>query len=186
MTTPQKPGFFYDLQTRVFCGVGFIHASVPEWEAKVAAAELAGAPLDGLVPDVWLVPFCCLDVDPRPVPPGKQAIAKTDGSGWDYQDVPVPVAPVVPVLTEAQLQTRFVQMAQGLLDLLAASWGYDNIFTACSYADEPAVPKFQAEGRALRRYRSEFWAAAYSLTRGPDDTIETLLARLPSPPARPA
>jgi hypothetical protein len=185
MTTPNKPGFFYDPQTRVFIGVGIIHASAPEWEAKVQQAELAKIPLDGLMPDVWLVPFCCLDVDPHPVPSGKQAIAKADGSGWAYQDVPVPVAPVVAPLTDAQMQARFIQMAQGLLDMTAAFWGYDNIFTACTYADEPTVPKFQAEGLALRRYRSEFWAAAYALTRGPDDTIETLLARLPSPPARP-
>jgi hypothetical protein len=185
MTTTFKPGYFYSPQDRVFCGIGRIHASVPEWEAKLLQADLAGMPTGDLVPDVWLIPFCCMEVDPRPVPEGKRAVANADGSAWIYEDVPVAAVPVAVPLTEAQLREQFIQAAQTALNMVARAWGYDNIFTACTYADEPAVPQFQAEGQALRRYRSEFWAAAYGLVRGPDDTIDTLLAQLPSPPARP-
>lgn len=43
------------------------------------------------------------------------------------------------------------------LDEKAREYGYDNIYTAISYADEPSVPKFQMEGKAFREWRSLFW-----------------------------
>lgn len=116
---------------------------------------------------------------------------KNDGSGWRMvsdqaecradetwqEDQPISLPP--------SPRFEFIAAAQRQLDKLAQAWGYDSVFSACTYADEPSVPQFQAEGQALRRYRSEFWAAAYSLQPTQEDTIETLLARLPPPPARP-
>lgn len=90
------------------------------------------------------------------------------------------------LIAEAEaLPINFIAKGQQYLDELAKSWGYDSIFTACTYAEEPAVPKFQLEGKALRKYRSEFWDAAHLLSPGPLDTVESLLAQLPPPPARP-
>ena len=43
------------------------------------------------------------------------------------------------------------------LDEKAREYGYDNIYTAVSYAEEPSVPKFQIEGKAFREWRSLFW-----------------------------
>lgn len=84
---------------------------------------------------------------------------------------------------QAQLQRQAVQAIQLLLDAQAQAWGYDNIFTACTYADEPAVPQFQAEGQALRAWRSATWAACYANQNAA--SFEALLALLPPAPARP-
>lgn len=48
------------------------------------------------------------------------------------------------------------------LDELAQDYGYDSIASAVTYADEPAVPKFQAEGVAFRAWRSLVWAYCYA------------------------
>ena len=64
--------------------------------------------------------------------------------------------------TPQQLQATLVQSIQSHVDAQAVALGYDNIFTAVSYADEPSVPKFQAEGAALRAWRSQVWAACYA------------------------
>lgn len=80
-------------------------------------------------------------------------------------------------------QAEAIRIVQARLDRHAQSWGYDNIFTACTYADEPAVPQFQAEGRALRAWRSATWAACYANTSAA--SIEELFAALPPPPDRP-
>ena len=69
-----------------------------------------------------------------------------------------PYAPVVPSV-ESTLAALTADV-QAHLDATAQAFGYDSIYTAVSYADEPAVPKFQAEGRALRAWRSLVWAAA--------------------------
>lgn len=48
---------------------------------------------------------------------------------------------------------------QAWLDGTAKDVGYDDIKSAVSYADEPSVPQFQAEGRAFRAWRSLVWEA---------------------------
>lgn len=71
------------------------------------------------------------------------------------------------------------------LDTTAQSIGYDNIYTACTYADEPAVAKFQTEGRALRAWRSLVWAHAAQVLadvqggQRTTPTAEALIAELP-------
>lgn len=56
------------------------------------------------------------------------------------------------------LLSKYDEGLQGHLDTTAKSYGYDNINTAISYAEEPSVPKFQIEGKAFRAWRSLFWA----------------------------
>lgn len=60
-----------------------------------------------------------------------------------------------------QLSSTFEQAIQARLDAEARARGYDSIATAVSYADEPAVAKFQEDGRAMRAWRSLVWAYAY-------------------------
>lgn len=50
------------------------------------------------------------------------------------------------------------------LDRKAAELGYDNIASAVSYAEEPAVPKYQEEGRRFRTWRSLVWQKFYELS----------------------
>jgi hypothetical protein len=79
---------------------------------------------------------------------------------------------------------------QNKLDTVAISWGYDDMRSAVSYADEPAVPKFQAEGKALRAWRSLIWAAAGQLLAEFQSSpvaitsIGQVLAQLPQAPDR--
>jgi len=73
---------------------------------------------------------------------------------------------------------------QGWLDAAAKARGYDSIATAVTYADEPAVAAYQAEGAAFRAWRSTVWAAVFdSLAAEPDGALDTpaatILAGLP-------
>lgn len=65
--------------------------------------------------------------------------------------------------TQAQIIASIASAIQLHLDTTAQSFGYDDIKTAVTYADEPSVPKFQAEGQALRAWRSLVWAKCYEL-----------------------
>lgn len=86
---------------------------------------------------------------------------------------------------KAELQSTFEAQVQSHLDAAAKVSGYDSIMTAVSYADEPAVAKFQADGLAFRAWRSKVWAYAYQAladvnagTRA-TPTVEAFIAELP-------
>ncbi len=62
----------------------------------------------------------------------------------------------------ARLAAACEQAVQQHLDAQAKAHGYDNIFTAVTYADEHIVPTFQAEGEAFRAWRSLVWEYCYT------------------------
>ena len=68
-----------------------------------------------------------------------------------------------PPPTAEQIMSRLVSRVQFWLDEQARALGYDDIKSAVTYADEPAVPRFQQEGQALRRLRSLAWARCYEI-----------------------
>lgn len=80
---------------------------------------------------------------------------------YDPENPPaLPAGPELPVEARiAALRTA----VQAHLDAPAQALGYDDIKTAITYADEPAVPRFQAEGRALRAWRSRVWDRCYGV-----------------------
>lgn len=84
----------------------------------------------------------------------------------------------------------YTQAVQAHLDRVAQSWGYDSIYTAATYADEPAVKAFADEGKALRAWRSRVWAAARQTLadvqagKTPLPTVAELIASLPAAPSR--
>ena len=61
------------------------------------------------------------------------------------------------VIPTSEILQSFTANLQKHLDDTANLYGYDNINTAVSYAEESAVLKFQIEGRAFRSWRSLFW-----------------------------
>lgn len=63
----------------------------------------------------------------------------------------------------ADLQKQLTDFVQGLMDSKAQAYHYDNLTTAVTYADEPAVAQFQEEGQAFRAWRSSVWASAYAI-----------------------
>jgi len=88
--------------------------------------------------------------------------------------------------SEVQVRARLMDVVQAHLDSAAREKGYDSIFTAVTYADEPAVTKFQAEGQALRQWRSLVWDECYQIlaeVQAGTRTIPTeaeLIAELPA------
>jgi len=93
----------------------------------------------------------------------------------------------------ADLADQYKIAIQEQLDKVAAAFGYGDdhvppMAAAVSYAEEPAVPKFQAEGRALRAWRSLVWAACYSMFDAvqagtmPLPSLAEVLASLPAAP----
>jgi hypothetical protein len=87
--------------------------------------------------------------------------------------------------TPEQLQKRYTDEVQRHLDAAAQALGYDHIASAVTYSEEPAVAKFQAEGRAFRTWRSLVWDYAYGVLDAvqagdrPLPTIPELIGELP-------
>jgi hypothetical protein len=86
----------------------------------------------------------------------------------------------------AAITKLYEQAVQAKLDGAAIAARYDSIATAVSYAEEPAVPKFQNDGIAFRAWRSLVWAYAYQqlalVLAGEREqpTIEAFLLELPA------
>ena len=104
-----------------------------------------------------------------------------DANGYPVaQDPPPPPAP-----TAEKIRADRVAAVYAHMDAAAHALGYDDIRAAVTYADEPAVPKFQAEGRAFRAWRSLVWAHCYQVLDDvqaglrPIPTAEDLIAELP-------
>ena len=105
-----------------------------------------------------------------------------DANGYPVaQDPPPPPAP-----TAEQIRADRVAAVYTHLNTAAQALGYDDIRAAVTYADEPAVPKFQAEGRAFRAWRSLVWAHCYQVLddvqagRRPIPSAAELIAELPA------
>lgn len=97
------------------------------------------------------------------------------------------IAPyVAPVLTLDEQAAQYEREVQQHLDETAKGYGYDDIKSAVTYADEPAVPRFQAEGLAFRAWRSLCWDYCYSLLDAvqagttPLPALEDVIAELPA------
>jgi hypothetical protein len=95
-------------------------------------------------------------------------------------------AHINPPKTTGQLIDEFKLAIQAHMDSAAKAVGYDDIKTAVTYADEPSVAKFQAEGRAFRAWRSQCWAYGYQemdkvlLGQRPMPTVAQMIGELPA------
>ena len=135
----------------------------------------------------YLLPaFATFDGPPESVPEG-HALHWT---GVIWQAVPPPPVPEPEPPTEAEVLATFSGAVQAHLDAVAQSWGYDNVYTAATYAEEPAVAEFQREGKSLRAWRSRVWAAARQALadvqggKTPQPTVADLIASLPPAPSK--
>lgn len=85
-----------------------------------------------------------------------------------------------------QILASIAAAVQAHMDAAAQTAGYDDVKSAVTYAEEPAVPKFQNEGRAFRAWRSRVWALCYQLLAEvqagsrPPLTAEEVIAQLPA------
>lgn len=95
-------------------------------------------------------------------------------------------ASAMPLPTESDIIAALTHDVQSHMDTAARSAGYDDIKSAVTYADEPAVPRFQAEGQAFRAWRSLCWSACYAIMADVQSgarsipTATELIAELPA------
>lgn len=114
-----------------------------------------------------------------------QTINETDGI-WkrDPETGEIAKHPFPPPSPE-EIEAAKVAIVQNYMDDAARAYRYDDIKTAVTYADEPAVPKFQAEGQAFRAWRSLVWAKCYEILdevndgKRPIPTDDELIGELP-------
>lgn len=82
-------------------------------------------------------------------------------------------------------QQRLALVIQDVLDAEARLRGFDNIFTATTYVDDPN-PRFADDGALLKEWRSAVWTKSYELLAQvvagtiPQPSDEELIAMLPS------
>jgi hypothetical protein len=95
-------------------------------------------------------------------------------------------AHLTPALTADQTIEAMRNAIQAHMDTAAKGYGYDDVKVAVTYAEEPSVPKFQAEGLAFRAWRSLVWAYAYDVLdkvqagERTQPTADELIAELPA------
>jgi|SRR5690606_3272598 len=101
------------------------------------------------VPDGMFLEFSIL-----PAPEGMMRIVGEDK---------LPAWGKIPSPTLEQIRRQKVALVQNHMDDAAKEYNYDSIATAVTYADEPAVEKFQNEGKAFRAWRSLVWQKCYEI-----------------------
>ena len=125
---------------------------------------------------------------PPGVPAGHAAFFDAAADAWAVRPlVQESAADVLPAaLTLPERKALLLQAVDLHLEGQAQAMGYSSIQTAVSYAEEDAVPSFQAEGRALRRWRSLVYAACYQQLAAfeaaeiDEPTVESLIEALPA------
>lgn len=122
---------------------------------------------DGSIKDAPLnAPIAIVDADwsGGDVPPNHTVFPDEQAMN-DYKNS-LPVEPAIN-------KDAYVAAVQRWLDSQAQSKGYDDIATAVTYAEEPAVLRFQVEGKKYRALRSLVWDYCYSLLASPPNPIPT-------------
>lgn len=99
------------------------------------------------------------------------------GNAWEI---------VVPAIDIEKIKADLSSAVQFHLDSAARQRGYDSILSASTYADDPSVPKFQAEGQAYRAWRALVWTYCYQVMADVDAGLRAipaeadLIAELPA------
>lgn len=127
--------------------------------------------------------FAVVQVDPEPALATGETLEKGD---LRREGEEVFQSWVIVPATTGDVSKVYEQAVQERLDSAAIAARYDSIATAVSYAEEPAVPKFQNDGKAFRAWRSKVWAYAYEqlalVLAGEREqpTVESFLLELPA------
>lgn len=132
---------------------------------------------------VFLLPAGCVEKAPPAFVVGQRA-RWVDGD-WLLERIVVDEVAQAPEPSPEQIKASLREAIQCHLDATARQYGYDSMLTAVSYATEPAIPKFQQEGKALSAWRSQVWAYALpqldAIEAGerPQPTAYALIEELP-------
>lgn len=79
----------------------------------------------------------------------------------EYEEI-VGSAYIEASLTEEQIQAHLTQVVQNYMDKTVQTRGYDNIHTACTYANS-TDETFRAEGTACVSWRDAVWRKCYDI-----------------------
>jgi len=150
--------------------------------------EVAEADPDPMQPGEYIVPAFSTTATPPAVVAGQAAVYLPESDRWEVQTLaapePEPEPEPIPFSVKAAAWRAAVKEHA---DMVAAAFDFDDIAEAVTYADEPAVPKFQMLGAALRAWRSLLWeafdAACMQISAGHDPEPATkaeLIALLPA------
>jgi hypothetical protein len=103
----------------------------------------------------------------------------------------LPMTKERPAPTTDDILAAMTGVVQAHIDAPAKAWGYDNAGSAVTYVGDPNA-QFDAEGKAMRAFRSACWVAAGAMrkaveagTRAAPSEAE-VLAALPTAPTRPS
>lgn len=149
----------------------------------LSASEADESPLER---GVFLVPANATKIEPPVEVFGKVRVF-FDGK-WANVDVSEHGQPYLPQdepKSPEEIKAALVNAVQRHMDGTAAAFGYDNILSAVTYADESTVPKFQEDGMKFRAWRSLVWGKCYEVMgqveRRERDipTAEQLISELP-------
>lgn len=135
----------------------------------IGALTLTESDMSPLEPGVWHIPAHCLEIAPPDAPEGMYA-AEVDGQ-WVLKEFLIePSVEEAPAFSaearEANLKERMEALeyaAQVHLDSIAVAHRFSNIADACSYANDPTVPKYWAQGRAFLKLRAHTFLLIESL-----------------------
>jgi hypothetical protein len=173
---------FYSPSTSGFYDTA-IHGERVLHEADPATTEGEEPSLIEVPNSDCTIPMDAIEISPQEYESLMAAQAAGMAITAGTEGAPVAAPPAPPSADEVDRQLR--QAVQRHLDAQAQAMGYDSISTASTYADEPAVAQFQAEGRALRAWRSNVWHAsdvvltAVAAGERPAPTAQELIALLP-------
>lgn len=119
------------------------------------------------VPGEWLVPAFATLHEPPEAPAGMVAVFDMTAEKWRLAAADV-VSPPPPPPTPAERAAMVRAAVAEHLDVVARSQGFKTIEEAVSYAEEPAVVRYQLIGRAMRSWRSITKAAGEELIAAMD------------------
>lgn len=123
----------------------------------VGEIEADESPLE---PGVFLIPAGCVEIAPPELAEGEYASWSNAMQSWTIETHPLAAADIAEHYPVDE-KYEYINSIQQFMDSAANEFGYDNIQTAVTYAEEPAVLKFQLEGKSFRSWRSLVWDYAY-------------------------
>lgn len=111
-------------------------------------------------PGMFLTPAFATAIPPPTAPAGSVAVFNRAKNRWSVEVVAAPVAaPAPPAATFEEKVLAWRTVVTAYANMVARACAFDSIDEAVTYAEEPAVPKFQMQGQALRAWRSRLWQA---------------------------
>ena len=108
----------------------------------------------------FMIPALATHIPPLATEAGFLAVFDRLKSKWSSQKIAEPAAaPAAPEITFEEKRLTWKAATSAYANFVAVAYGFESINEAVSYANEPASPKFQMLGQALRAWRSILWEA---------------------------